>query len=899
LPWFRIRKKRSSDDQTSDVPELEAKPEPQLTDSAAEAAGSDSTDPTKPKRRRGSRGGRGRKKPSSGSTPTAAAPERKEKAEGKQPQRRELSQRQERRRDQSSRRRREPQRRAPLPAAKRELLVSVDVGERRVAILEDERVAEVYLERPERRSIAGNIYLGRVDNVLPGMEAAFVEIGLEKNGFLYVDEIVRPELEKGHGRKIQDLVSRGQTILVQAVKDPMKTKGARLTTQISLPGRFVVLVPQGEGLGVSRRLDDDERTRLKDILKRLDVKEGGVIVRTAAEGASEEDIERDLVFLQRLWRSIQAKAKTAKAPELVYQEAELPLRVVRDLFTGDFEKAYIDDERTHRRIVGYLKKTSPHMVERVVRYKEKTPLMEQFGVEEEIKSTIGRRVDLPSGGYLIFDYAEAFTVIDVNTGRFVGGRGKNSGGRLEDTITKNNLEAVKEVVRQLRLRDIGGIIVIDFIDMANPKNRATVEEALRTELERDRTKTYVVEISPLGLVEMTRQNVTDGPREVMTRKCPTCGGDGIVYSEASAAIDVERRLRALSAGSRAHAFRVELADPIASALVGPGARRLIELEALTKKRFFLEGKPETHLDHFVVLSEGKLADLAPPAPVGEDAETMLQLVEVDRYDAAAAVGKLDGLDLVVADAASLVGKRVKVRVERVLDSRAYAVLVRKTKETPEPLTAEGEAEKPTRKPPARKGAVVAKEADTAEAEEPVVVEEPETDTEEEVEGEEAAEAEEAPKPKKKTRRGSRGGRKRKKPATAETPETVEAGLEAESNAEETPEPPRAVTIHVPGDDLGRDGAVEPAEPAISEPEVADEPTSAEAEEAPKPKKKTRRGSRGGKNRKKKPATAATTNGAETGESSEQPQDDPEQQSTNGDFEYVPMSEWGDELDRSR
>jgi ribonuclease G len=898
LPWFRIRKKQSSDDQASDLSKLEAKPEPELAP-AAEAADTESTDPTKPKRRRGSRGGRGRKKPASGSPATAAAPERKEKAEGKQPQRRELSQRQERRRDQSSRRRREPQRRAPLPAAKRELLVSVDVGERRVAILEDERVAEVYLERPERRSIAGNIYLGRVDNVLPGMEAAFVEIGLEKNGFLYVDEIVRPELEKGHGRKIQDLVSRGQTILVQAVKDPMKTKGARLTTQISLPGRFVVLVPQGEGLGVSRRLDDDERTRLKDILKRLDVKEGGVIVRTAAEGASEEDIERDLVFLQRLWKSIQAKAKNAKAPELIYQEAELPLRVVRDLFTGDFEKAYIDDERTHRRIVGYLKKTSPHMAERVVRYKEKTPLMEQFGVEEEIKSTIGRRVDLPSGGYLIFDYAEAFTVIDVNTGRFVGGRGKNSGGRLEDTITKNNLEAVKEVVRQLRLRDIGGIIVIDFIDMANPKNRAAVEEALRTELERDRTKTYVVEISPLGLVEMTRQNVTDGPREVMTRKCPTCGGDGIVYSEASAAIDVERRLRALAAGSRAQAFRVELADPIASALVGPGARRLIELEALTKKRFFLEGKPETHLDHFVVLSEGKLADLAPPAPVDEEAETMLQLVEVDRYDAAAAVGKLDGLDLVVADAASLVGKRVKVRVERVLDGRAYAVLVRKTKEVPEPLTAEGEAEKPTRKPPARKGAPVSKEAEPVEAEEAVAVEEPEAEpeAEAEAEGEETAEAEEAPKPKKKTRRGSRGGRKRKKPATTQAVETAEAESDAESGAEETPEPSRAITIHVPGDDLGRDGAVEPAETASLEPDAAAEPLTAE-EEAPKPKKKTRRGSRGGKNRKKKPATAAT-NGTEAAEAAEQPQEEPEPQSTNGDFEYVPMSEWADELDRNR
>jgi ribonuclease G len=903
LPWFRFRKRKSSDDQQSDgTPELEARPEPEL---AAAADAAESTDPSKPKRRRGSRGGRGRKKP--GPTAGATAPERKDKAETKQPQKRELSQRQERRRDQSQRRRREPQRRPPLPAAKRELLVSVDVGEKRVAILEDGQVAEVYLERPERRSIAGNIYLGRVDNVLPGMEAAFVEIGLEKNGFLYVDEIVSPELEKGHGRKIQDLISRGQTILVQAVKDPMKTKGARLTTQISLPGRFVVLVPQGEGLGVSRRLDDDERNRLKDILKRLDVKEGGVIVRTAAEGASEEDIERDLVFLQRLWKSIQAKAKSDKAPELVYQEAELPLRVVRDLFTGDFEKAYIDDERTYRRIVGYLKKTSPHMVERVVRYKEKAPLMEGFGVEQEIRSTISRRVDLPSGGYLIFDYAEAFTVIDVNTGRFVGSRGKNASGRLEDTITKNNLEAVKEVVRQLRLRDIGGIIVIDFIDMANPKNRATVEEALRSELERDRTKTYVVEISPLGLVEMTRQNVTDGPREVMTRKCPTCGGDGIVYSEASAAIDVERRLRALAAGSRAQAFRVELADPIASVLVGPGARRLVELEALTKKRFFLEGKPQTHLDHFVVLSEGKLADLAPAAPVAEDSEVTLQLVEVDRHDAAAAVGKVDGLDVVVADAAGLVGKRLKVRIERVLDGRAHAVLIRKTKDAPEPLTAEGEAEKPTRKPPARKGGATAKETESVEAEATAVVDEPEADEAEgPPEAEEQSEAEEAPKPKKRTRRGSRGGRNRKKPAT--TGEAAASDPEAGGASEEVPEPERAVTIHVPGDDLGRPEAAEPVEEAPAEapePEAADEPATAEAADGDAAasvaakKKKTRRGSRGGRNRKKKPATAST-NGADAGQApSEQPQPDAEPASENGDFEYVPMSEWADEIESGR
>ena len=256
-------------------------------------------------------------------------------------------------------------------------------------MLEDDRLAEVYLERPGRRSIAGNVYKGVVDNVLPGMEAAFVEIGLEKNGFLYVDEIVGPELEgKRHGRRIQDLLSRGQEILVQAVKDPMKTKGARLTTEISLPGRFVVYVPQGEGIGVSRRLEDDERIRLHDILKKLDLPKGGVIVRTAAEGASAEDIERDVRFLEKIWKEIQTSAKKAPAPMLVYNEAELPLRVVRDLFTADFERAMVDDDLTYKRIIGYLKKTSPHMAERVVRYRDKDPLFEVHGVEDEIRSTL-------------------------------------------------------------------------------------------------------------------------------------------------------------------------------------------------------------------------------------------------------------------------------------------------------------------------------------------------------------------------------------------------------------------------------------------------------------------------------------------------------------------------------
>ena len=939
LPWFRRRKKTEEQ-----APAQAAAPEPTETPEPPEEDGESTTSSTRPRRRRGTRGGRGRKKetPEQADAPAAEADKREaakpEKTDRKadrparKPAERERERKSGTRQRSSSTRRRTPPKRAPLPPAKRELLVSVDVGEQRVAVLEDGRVAEVYLERPERRSIAGNVYLGVVDNVLPGMEAAFVEIGLEKNGFLYVDEIVVPELEgKRHGKKIQDLIARGEKILVQAVKDPMKTKGARLTTEISLPGRFVVFVPQGEGLGVSRRLPDEERARLKDIIKGLEVKEGGVIVRTAAEGASAEDVERDLVFLQRLWKSIEEAAKTAEAPALVYQEAELPLRVVRDLFAGDFERAVVDHDVTYKRIAGYLKKTSPHMVERVERYKEKEPLFDAFGVDAEIRSTLNRRVDLPSGGYLIFDYAEAFTVVDVNTGRFVGSRSKTSTARLEDTITKNNLEAVKEVVRQLRLRDIGGIIVIDFIDMANPKNRATVEEALRTELERDRTKTYVVEISPLGLVEMTRQNVTDGPREILTKKCPTCSGDGIVLSEASAAIDAERRLRALvTPGSRTQAYRVELHPKVASILIGPGASRLAAIEAATRRRFFLQPAPNGHgLDHFAVLEQGKLEDLKPQAPLEEGAEVELKLVEVGLHDPKSAMGKVDDLDVCVGDAAALVGKKVKVRIERVLDGMAYGVaLSGARKKAREPITAEGEAEKPTRKPPARKG----KEQPDAAGEAPVASFDAEAEAGvaepvEEEAGEAAADATatdataEDGKPKKRTRRGSRGGRNRKKKGEAGEADAAaaegdgaaaEAATEpqrAEPATEAAPQEPeaRAPRIHVPSDDVGA---------AADDASSGDAPEGASADgegNGDRPaQKRTRRGSRGGRNRKKKAVAAggaaAGEAGAETADTdadadaapepvqpepeAREPEAAPEaEQEPSDDWEYTPMSEW--------
>jgi ribonuclease G len=934
LRWFRFGKKQTDDaaDTAATQQEQQTEDSPPDVEAVAAPEPDEATEAAKRKRRRGSRGGRGRKKPgaqagaqAAGAGATAekpagdAPPQTKARGERK-------TDRKPDRKSQKGTRRRTPTRRAALPAAKRELLITVDVGEQRVAILEDDRLAEVYLERPERRSIAGNIYLGVVDNVLPGMEAAFVEIGLEKNGFLYVDEIVGPELEGTKGaRRIQDLIKRGQSILVQAVKDPMKSKGARLTTEISLPGRFLVFVPNGEGYGVSRRLEDDERARLKGIVKDLDAKGGGIIVRTAAEGASAEDIERDLVFLQRLWATIEKKAKAAKAPELVYEEAELPLRIVRDLFAGDFVGAQIDDERTHKRIVSYLKKTSPHMIERVHRYKEKEPLFEASGIDAEIRSTLERRVDLPSGGYLVFDYAEAFTVIDVNTGRFVGSRGKSSQGRLEDTIVKNNLEAVKEVVRQLRLRDIGGIIVIDFIDMSNPKNRATVEDALRTELERDRTKTYVVEISPLGLVEMTRQNVTDGPREILTTKCAVCAGDGIVVSEATHALEIERKLRTLAKGSRVQGFKVALHPRVLALLAGPGGERLAGIEAASRRRFFLvgaaaDGNGHVHLDHFEVLGQGKLETLAPEAPVEEGAKLELKLVEVGLYDGGAAAGKVDGYEIVVAGAAKLVGKKVQVSVGRVLEGLAFATLA-DAAAAATPITFEAEAEKPTRAPsrkaePKKPTAEPTAETKAAPARKPrakaAAAAEPETDEAEVVEEveEEAASTDGQPK-KKRTRRGSRGGRGRKKPAAgASAGETTEESeTEAETEAETENEKPAAGArrpapkIHVPRPDAATEE---------SEPEVAEVTTDgaaapeAEADGAASAKKRTRRGSRGGRKRKK-PAAATATGGDETEAAVAVAEPEPESAPATDEPaplppapdapEYVPMSEWIDDFDR--
>jgi ribonuclease G len=592
---------------------------------------------------------------------------------------------------------------------KKQVLVSVDRGETRVALLEATgtpsksasasnssrsrrrrktggpgggyRVAELYLERRGNRSIVGNIYKGRVDNVLAGLEASFVDIGLEKNGFLHVDEIVLPGVDaprRGRGsgregREITDLLKPGQEIVVQVVKDPLKTKGARLSMELTIAGRYMVYAPFGEGIGVSRRLDDKERERLRKEAAKLDLKGGGAIIRTAAQGVKRADLERELLYLFKLNEVLQKRVEETPAPALVFQEADLSVRVVRDVFSAEFERAVVDDAKQHHRLVSFFSRTAPDLVERVELWDEEEPLFEAFGVEEVLDSTLMRRIDLPSGGYLVIDYAEALTVIDVNTGSFIG-RGK--GARLEDTITKTNLEAADEVVRQLRLRDIGGIIVIDFIDMARARNRDAVLKSLRAALDEDRTKTFVVEISPLGLVEMTRQNVTDGVREIMTRPCPTCGGEGVIKSEETLAIEFERRMRDLAKETGKEAVLIQMNPRVSAEFTRDEARVLRAIEEETGKLFVFEGSEGLHLDHFAVVLEGtrdEVLERAVPFRVGE--EVHVQIVEPHMYSPGDAVAKVDGYMISVIGGGPYVGEKHLVRIDQAGRTAAMASLL--------------------------------------------------------------------------------------------------------------------------------------------------------------------------------------------------------------------------------
>ena len=408
---------------------------------------------------------------------------------------------------------------------KKEMFVSCEHGRCRLAVLEDDQLAEIYIDKSKKRSIAGNIYMGRITSVLPGMSSAFVDIGAGKNALLYLqDLVIMEDGSQVRPRKIGKALKQNDTIVVQVTKDPMASKGARLTTYLSIPGRLMVYMPLSSRSGISRRLPEKERERLRKLARDLRPEQGSTIIRTAALHARKKDLEADLEYVTRQWDEIQRKIKKAKPPTNVYEEPDLAVRVIRDNLTADFGNVLVDSQAEYKRICSYLLTAAPELKDRVRHYKDSQPLFAKHGIEKGIEAALRRKVSLPSGGYIVIDEAEALTAIDVNTGSYTG---KKS---LEATVLKTNLEAIVETVRQLRLRDIGGIIVIDFIDMDNKENQECVLETLEKELKKDRTKTQIVTLSRLGLVEMTSKNVTEGLAGTLGHTCPKCEGRGLIFN---------------------------------------------------------------------------------------------------------------------------------------------------------------------------------------------------------------------------------------------------------------------------------------------------------------------------------------------------------------------------------
>ncbi|MFF3441277.1 Rne/Rng family ribonuclease [Streptosporangium sp. NPDC002721] len=410
-------------------------------------------------------------------------------------------------------------------SVERVMVVRRTGGRTQIAVLEDGVLVEHYVNREASQSYVGNVYLGKVQNVLPSMEAAFVDIGKGRNAVLYAGEVNFDTAGlEGQPKRIEVALKSGQSVLVQVTKDPMGHKGARLTSQISLPGRYLVYVPDGSMTGISRKLPDKERTRLKSILKKVMPENAGVIVRTAAEGASEDELARDVARLSAQWENIQRKAKSASAPELLSSEPDLTVRVVRDVFNEDFASLVVAGD-VWETVDEYVRYVAPHLADRLSRWEEGGDVFAAYRIDEQIAKAMERKVWLPSGGSLVIDRTEAMTVVDVNTGKFTG-----QGGNLEETVTRNNLEAAEEIVRQLRLRDIGGIIVIDFIDMVLENNRDLVLRRLLECLARDRTKHQVAEVTSLGLVQMTRKRVGQGLLEAFSTTCECCNGRGLHVS---------------------------------------------------------------------------------------------------------------------------------------------------------------------------------------------------------------------------------------------------------------------------------------------------------------------------------------------------------------------------------
>jgi ribonuclease G len=484
----------------------------------------------------------------------------------------------------------------------REILVNVTPRETRVAVLENGQLMEVRFERGER--VVGNIYKGVVQNVLPGMDAAFVNIGLERNAFLYVGDII-PEVSEGdeapasvkraelRKRNISELLKIGQEILVQVIKAPRGTKGARVTTRLTLPGRYVVLMPEGSHLGVSRKIEDRaEREHLRQIGQALHPPGFGLILRTEAEGKTEKEIKQDIDYLVELWETIRQTAQQVSAPALVHRDASLLYRILRDVFSSEVARFWIDDPEEFEKVHEVLRLIAPSLRSRVMLYDKPTPLFEYFNVEKEMERLMRRKVWLKSGGYITIDETEAFTAIDVNTGKFTG---KTS---LADTILKTNLEAVEEIGRQLRLRDIGGIIVIDFIDMTRRSDHRQVMQALQRVLKRDRARFRIGRISSLGLVELTRKRTGESVTEGLSRPCPVCHGRGRIPSPETVSLWIERDLASRAQKEHAEAYLIEAHPDAIELLIGEDGTNIEMLEHALECALFARARPDMPIEEY-------------------------------------------------------------------------------------------------------------------------------------------------------------------------------------------------------------------------------------------------------------------------------------------------------------
>jgi ribonuclease G len=489
------------------------------------------------------------------------------------------------------------------------MLVESDPHQTRIAVLEDDRLTEIFVERQRHRGLVGNVYKGRVTRVLPGMQAAFVDIGLERDAFLYVSDVVDnveavdfdldgddgvPDPAEGHPA-IDELLKVGQEIIVQVVKDPLPSKGARISTHVTLPGRYLVLLPTVRHFGVSRRIDDEgERARLLGLLHELPATAAGLIVRTVGEGRGHEEFAADLAYLTGLWERVRERAGRASAPTLLHRDLDLALRVVRDVLNHDVSILWVDGEETYERIVEFLDQVHPALVGRVKLYRQEATLFEQFGIEAQIEAALHSKVWLKSGGYLVVNPTEALVAIDVNTGRFVGQR------NLEDTVLRTNLEAVKEIVRQIRLRDLGGIIVVDLIDMVEQGHRDQVFAALGEELKHDRAKTKMLSISEFGLVEITRKRSRSNLERLLTQPCPYCDGSGRIRAVATICLNLRREVLRAYRHKPDSELLLRVHPDVARALQGEERAVFDELERSLGTHLLLQSDPALHHERFDV-----------------------------------------------------------------------------------------------------------------------------------------------------------------------------------------------------------------------------------------------------------------------------------------------------------